>query len=132
MERLSKFYDMKKDPEAKKTYYEPRRYLVANVGKFDLPTSSGTVWFMSGVDYFKKELNSVLEILSQEERKLDGKTDSVIRTGYHPKLDASPVLNDYWAKYYQNLIGVLKLAVDVAHINIHVEFALIYFYFYRS
>ena len=64
MERLSKFYDMKKDPEAKNTYYEPRRYLVANVGKFDLPTSSGTVWFMSGVDYFKKELNSVLEILS--------------------------------------------------------------------
>ena len=56
----------------------------------------------------------------------------MIRTGYHPKLDASPVLNDYWAKYYQNLIGVLKLAVDVAHINIHVEFALIYFYFYRS
>ena len=37
-----KLYYMNKYPETKKTYYEPGRYLVVNIGKFYPPDGSGT------------------------------------------------------------------------------------------
>ena len=42
MEGIIKVYDLKRDPETKKTYYEPRRYFGSNVGKFYLPDGIGT------------------------------------------------------------------------------------------
>ena len=53
MERVSKVYIPEKDTKKKNTYYDPRRYLGANVGDFELPGGSVTVYYMSGYDYVK-------------------------------------------------------------------------------
>ena len=42
LEVMSKVYDLKRDPETKKTYDEPMRYLGINFDEFDLPKVSGT------------------------------------------------------------------------------------------
>ena len=49
-------------------------------------------------------------------------------TGCCPELDVWPVFNDNQENYYQNLIGILRWAVDLGPINIHVEFSLLYSY----
>ena len=43
--------------------------------------------------------------------KIGGKAYPVMRTGYHPELDVSPVLKNNQEKYYQSLIAVLRCAV---------------------
>ena len=65
-----KLYYMNKYPETKKTYYEPRRYLGANVGKFDLLDGSGTVWFMPGVDNIKEGKTHCPQIYLRQGGKL--------------------------------------------------------------
>ena len=39
---------------------------------------------------------------------LDGKSYSVMRTGYNTELDLSAALNDDQENYYQKIIGVLR------------------------
>ena len=53
MEGVDKVYDLKKDSDIKKTYYEPRGCLGTKIGKFDLPDGSGTAWFILGGDCVK-------------------------------------------------------------------------------
>ena len=53
MEGVDKFYILKKYSEKKKTYCEPRRYLGANVDKFDFLDGSDAALFMSVDEYFK-------------------------------------------------------------------------------
>ena len=59
MEGVANVYDLKKDTITKKTYYEPRRYLSANVGNFYLPDDSRTAWSMSRGYYAKEAANTV-------------------------------------------------------------------------
>ena len=64
--------------------------------------------------------------------KIGGKAYPVMRTGYHLELDVSPVLKNNQEKYYQSLIAVLRCAVEVVRIDIHVEGTLIYCYLAQS
>ena len=125
MEGVAKLYDLNKDPDSKKTYDELRRYIGKNFGNFDLHNGSVTSWFMSGGDYVKDAANSVSTNINESGSKINGKIDSVMFTGCHPELDVSPVLNGNQAKYYQNLIGVLRWYFDIGSIGIHVEVALL-------
>ena len=43
--------------------------------------------------------------------------------GYRPELDMTQVLSDEQANYFQNLIGVLRWAVELSQIDIHVQVA---------
>ena len=54
MEGVTKVYGMKRDPETKNTYGDTRRYPGTNVGKFDLPSVSGTACFISVENYIKE------------------------------------------------------------------------------
>ena len=49
----------------------------------------------------------------------------MIRTGYCPDLDVSHVFNGGQENNYQNLIEVLRWVVDLEHIVIHIEVALL-------
>ena len=59
MEVVAKLYDLNKDIDTKKIYCDPRRYLGAYVGSFDLPVGKGTEWFMPRYDYAKEAVNAV-------------------------------------------------------------------------
>ena len=125
MEGVEKVYNLKKDKDTKKTYCEPRMHPSTNVCKFDLPDGSGTEWFMSVDDYVKAAVNLVSTNLSESWMDIYGKADSVIRTIYCPDLDVSPFFNGGQENNYQNRIEVLRWVVDLEHIVIHIEVALL-------
>jgi hypothetical protein len=47
-----------------------------------------------------------------------------MQTGYRPELDVSPVLGPEQANYFQSLIGILRWAIELGHIDIHIDVAL--------
>ena len=50
---MAKVYNLKMDRETKNNYYNPRGYLGAKIGKFNLPDDSDTTWLISGYGYIK-------------------------------------------------------------------------------
>jgi len=48
-----------------------------------------------------------------------------MQAGYRPELDISPVLGPEQANYFQSLIGILRWAVELGHIDIHIDVALL-------
>ena len=45
--------------------------------------------------------------------------------GYRPELDVSPLLDEDQANYYASLIGVLRWAVELGRIDIHIDVSLL-------
>eukprot|EP00978_Attheya_sp_CCMP212_P012593 scaffold31500_cov55-Attheya_sp.AAC.2 len=119
------------NPDDKKTgkaYAPPERYLGANIGKYDLPDSQ-KAWYMSSDNYAREAVKTVEQKLSEIGEQLISARNSKISgptsPGYCPELDISPELGPEKANYYQNLIGVLRWAMELGHIDIHVEVALL-------
>eukprot|EP00957_Ditylum_brightwellii_P134173 10229875-Ditylum_brightwellii.AAC.1 len=70
---------------------------------------------MSSDSYVKSAVNTVEDKLHKERLNLL-KTKSIsspIAPGYHTELDVTDELDDEWANYYQNLIGVLRWVVEL-------------------
>ena len=80
---------------------------------------------MSRYDYIKEAVNAITTKITESGRKLDGKENLVICTGNCLELDVLPILNYNQENYYQNLFGVLRWAVQLGRIDIHVEVTLI-------
>ena len=66
MESLSALYRLKEDPLTKKGYGVPKKYLGADIGKFDFPQGGKPAWFMSSDTYVKAAVNIVQTYLSKE------------------------------------------------------------------
>jgi hypothetical protein len=119
MNVLGKIYDLKD------TVKPPKRYLGANILQWQLEDGR-ECWAMSGRDYVKNAVNICKELLAG-----DGKT---LRTGrnaerpmamtYRPELDISPVLGSELASRYQQLIGILRWAVELGRVDILLEVSL--------
>ena len=96
--------------------------------KYDLPDSQ-QAWYMSSDDYVREAVKTVEQKLSEIGEQLvsarNSKISGPISPGYRPELDISPELGPEKANYYQNLIGVLRWAVELGRIDIHVEVALL-------
>jgi hypothetical protein len=45
--------------------------------------------------------------------------------GYRPELDTSPILGPERANYYQSLIGILRWAIELGRIDIHIDVTLL-------
>ena len=119
MDALGKIYDLKD------TVKPPERYLGANIRKWQLPDGR-EVWAMSGKDYVKNAVKICKDMLLS-----DGKT---LRSGrmaerpmpkaYRPELDVTPVLGSELANRYQQLIGILRWAVELGRVDILLEVSL--------
>ena len=68
----------------------------------------------------KKQYESVLS----KGYKLTKRTDSPFKSGYCHELDVSLVLEPDDASYYQSLIGVMRLMIEIGQININTEASL--------
>ena len=115
MEALGKLYQLKEEACG-----EPKRYLGANVGKFQLPDGK-EVWSMSANDYIRNAVKNLEETLARENTKLKGKADRPLPLSYRPEIDVSPLLSDEMANRYQNLIGVLRWACELGRLDILLE-----------
>ena len=101
-----------------KDVQEPKRYLGATVGKYELYDNS-PCWFMSAEQYLE---NAIKEV----ERKWGnlyklfkkGMIETPCRTKYKPELDDTPFLDDDNHQIYQSYIGILRWAVELGRVDL--------------
>ena len=115
MEALGKLYLLREDACG-----EPKRYLGANVNKYQL-ADGREVWSMSSVDYVRNAVKNLEATLATEGTKLKGKADRPLPSDYRPEIDVSPLLSPELANRYQNLIGVLRWACELGRLDILLE-----------
>ena len=119
MEVLGKIYDLKD------TVKPPERYLGANIHKWQLPDGR-ECWVMSGKEYVKNAVNICKGLLAEDQRTLrTGKgTERPMPKTYRPELDITPVLGSELSSRYQQLIGILRWAVELGRVDILLEVSL--------
>ena len=101
---------------------EPETYLGARLSK--MLTANGTkCWSMSSEAYYKADVNNIETNLRDEGRRLPSNCDTLMRLVYRPELDKSPELKADGLQYYQELIGVLCLSVELGRVDILYEVA---------
>eukprot|EP00957_Ditylum_brightwellii_P210095 15364566-Ditylum_brightwellii.AAC.1 len=123
VECISKLCRLKEDPKTRNNYSEPKTYLGYDIDKFNFSEGRKSAWYMSSDSYIKSAVNAVEEKLHKEGLNLlkAKNTSTPISPGYCPELDVTDELHDEWANHYHNLIGVLRWAVGLGWIDIHVE-----------
>jgi hypothetical protein len=126
METLSGLYKFKEDPKTRKKYGPPDRYLGANVGKYKLPGATKEHWYMSSDNYVKAAVTNVEnELFKVGQRFTMRLGHTVMSQSYRPELDVSPVLGADKANHYQNLIGILRWAVELGRIDIFAQVSML-------
>jgi hypothetical protein len=82
---------------------------------------------MQPKDYVKNAINVVKAMLAEEGRELrTGKgTERPMPKSYRPEVDVSPVLTTEHAGRYSQLIGMLRWAVELGRVDIHLELSLL-------
>ena len=101
---------------------EPEVYLGAQLGKIDI--DGQPCWTMSAEKYVLASLRNVDESLAKKGLLLPSKCYSPMSTDYHPELDTSNELKSDGVQYYQELVGILRWAVELGRVDILLETAL--------
>ena len=117
MDDLGKQYELK--PESVK---EPDIYFGADMEKVQLP--NGRVELaMSSRTYVKNSVKVVESLIAEDdpEAKLNTTARNPCPTGYKPKLNVTPELNDELGLQFLQLIGILRWAIKLGRIDIFVE-----------
>ena len=83
---------------------------------------------MCSDDYVADAIKNVEGKLAEANRRLCVKVSTPMTVGYRPELDMTQFLSDEQANYFQNLIGVLRWAVELGWINIHLQVAMLQCY----
>jgi hypothetical protein len=121
MKGISQIYRMKEGSIAK-----PTMYLGAQVKEHKLPDNVGkSVWSMSAEKYIKEAIRSLEADLEKLGKRLPTNVPTPLSSGYRPELDVSAVLDDDFTTWYQKLIGILRWAVELGRIDIHLSTALL-------
>jgi Reverse transcriptase (RNA-dependent DNA polymerase) len=101
---------------------KPEMYLGAQLGQMDVNGTS--CWTMSAEKYMNASVKNVEETLARKGLRLPSKVYTPLPTDYHPELEMSPELKADGIQYYQELIGILRWAVKLGHVDILIEVSL--------
>jgi len=102
----------------------PDVYLGATLEKVN--TAEGVeCWTMSSVKYLKVAIDNVEKALQKSNSKLPSKCITPMTYNYHPGEDTTPELEPEGVKTYQELIGILRWAVEIGRIDILLEVSLL-------
>jgi hypothetical protein len=102
----------------------PDMYLGVTLEK--KPNSKGVeCWTMSPEKYVKAAIENVEKKLGGELPFSKGQCPTPMRTDYHPAEDTSAELDTEGLGYYQELIGVLRWAVEIGRLDILLEISLL-------
>ena len=107
-------------------YGPPDSYLGAVIEKFTLPDGN-EVWSMRADKYCKAAVETVKNLLAEDGRELkSGKRNhkGPLPPGYKPELDVSPELDADKVQRYQQLIGILRWAIELGRVDILTETAM--------
>jgi len=120
MNSLAKLYRLKEAPS------KPSKYLGADIIEHyypDAPTKR--VWGMSSYQFVKEAIRVVELELDKVGKRLETKVNTPMHSDYRPELDVTPLLNAQQANYYQELIGILRWAVELGRIDIHTQITML-------
>ena len=102
----------------------PDMYLGGSIAK--AVTSVGTeCWTLSSEKYVKTAVTNVEESLARTGLRLPSKCLTPIMSGYHPSEDTTKELDAEGTRYYQELIGVLRWAIELGKVDMLLEVALL-------
>ena len=105
---------------------EPKIYLGADIEKFQLKNGK-TAWSIHSKTYVKNAVETVQRLLAEDGRQLKtGKREykGPLPHGYKPELDTSDECSADHVSRFQQLIGILRWAVELGRVDIHIEVAL--------
>ena len=97
----------------------PSDYLGAVLGQMDIDGKTG--WYLSSEKYVKSAVENVEQILQKDGQRLPSKCKTPLSLSYRPELDTSPELKEDGHQRYQELIGVLRWAVELGRVDILLE-----------
>jgi len=121
MDAISKMYRIKDN-----SIEPPKTYLGAQVVQYRLLYDNTKIrWGMSSQHYINNAIRTVEGELAKTGRQLSNSVNTPITRGYWPELDMTPLLAPDQANYYQNLIGILRWAIKLGRIDIHVHVLLL-------
>ena len=100
----------------------PEVYLGAQLDTMTVDGFDG--WTMSSQKCIKAAIDNVEEVLAKTDQRLLTKCGTLLKSGYQPELDTSPELKLNGLQRYQELIGMLRWAVDLGRVDILLETAL--------
>jgi hypothetical protein len=82
-------------------------------------------WTMSAEKYVAESVKTVEEALAKKGLRLPSKCYTPLSTDYKPELETTPELKADGVQYYQELIGILRWAVEIGRVDILLETALL-------
>lgn len=101
----------------------PEMYLGAQLSK--MTTSEGiSCWTISSEKYCKAAVANVEDKLRRDGKRLPTGCTTPLKSNYRPEMDDSPELKAEGVQYYQELIGVLRWAVELGRVDILLEVSL--------
>ena len=102
----------------------PESYLGGTIRKVKTDLDN-ECWTLSSEKYIKTAVANVEEKLAKSNQKLPTKCITPVASGYHPSEDTSNELNAEGLNYYQELIGILRWAIELGRVDILLEVALL-------
>ena len=118
MDETRKKFTLKNDADE-----DPETYLGSQLRK--ISNANGIEgWFLSSEKYVKSAVTNVEEKLLNNKRRMPTWCYSPLTTNYALEMDATPELKADDVQYYQELIGLLRWAVDIGRIDILIEVSL--------
>ena len=118
MHDIQKAFKFKKD-EIK----APDTYLGAKLEEKSI--NGRKVWTMTSRDYVKHAVKNVEDSLKKRGMKLQSKASTPMGSGYKPELDASEELDADDVTFFQELIGILRWAIEIGRVDIHTEVSML-------
>ena len=100
----------------------PDIYLGAQLGTMQVDDVE--CWTMSAEKYVVSAVKNVEEALAKEGMRLPTKCYTPLSSDYRPELETSPELKSDGIQLYQELIGVLRWAVELGRVDILLEASL--------
>ena len=116
--------DIQKDFKFKKDKIEPpSMYLGARLEMKQL--NGKRMWTMCSKDYVKLTVNNIENQLQKRRMKLPSKATTPMDHNYIPELDDTPELHDDDITFYQEIIGMLRWAIEIGRVDINTEISLL-------
>ena len=102
----------------------PDMYLGATIQNAENADGT-TCWTMSSEKYVKAAVENVELKLSKSQHRLPSRCDTPMSTSYHPSEDVSKEMNAQGVQTYQELIGILRWAIEIGRVDILLEVSLL-------
>ena len=103
---------------------DPKMYLGADLSKM-LNVDGDECWSMSSDTYCQAAVKNVAEVLEKMGLRLSSKCSTPFSNGYRLEVDTTPELKSDSVQYYQELVGVLRWAIEIGRVDILLEVSLL-------